>query len=208
MFEGTVDIAYILDGPLKRKQLEELAVVEMAEDRYKELAFEAKRRGLTTDQLLRKAPQFRFVEEEYKSAVKHKACQKKPDGVPRSSWPIRWSRIPRQEKAKYLDLARAGGLLAFTITHLGDSAAHSRFSLLKDFVDHDNNGRFRVRNRPRSSYLYAGDWTALEATVCLLLASILVVKHFYLDSDFDRKLERLFIRLKNAAKPKRVLRLA
>jgi len=207
MFETTIDINYILKGPMNRKSLEELAQLEIAVDEYKQLEFECKRGGLTVQQALKKHHGLQGTVERYRKAKQHEAFKPRPEGVSASNWPKLWSKIKLENKREYLELGDAEQTLAYTITHLGDSAAHSRFTMLKDFVDKNEDGTVRILNKPRLFYLYSDEWVAFEATLCLLRACDRVVDSFDLDEKFTRSIERLLNQLRRAVQAKRPKRI-
>lgn len=201
VFDAAVDLHYVLENPLRKKELLELLGLEVAEDAYVEAQFYAKAKGKSLQNVAKKLPYVGQVVEAHSRARQHKAFHNRPPGVKRKDWPIRWRCIPQKEKLRGLKFAELWKqTLRFTITQLGNAVAHSRYLSLTPLMKQQADRSVQFVLRPKGTGLFAEQWTAFEATICLLLCTDKIINDYYLDPRFERRVQRILGRLQRLSR--------
>jgi len=179
--EAMLDIYYVLHGPHRGQALHDLLEMELIEDEYEQVEFEAARRRKNLTHFLTQNPTARVIVDRYEKAK----------GQPR--WSRRWRHITVEEKLRVLNARMPvwATLLDYPVRVLGNAVAHSRPIVMSHYVDMEHDGSCRVVAKPKPRGLYCSQAVAVTAFVSALMASDAIVGAFYLDDRFSRRVQQL-----------------
>lgn len=189
IFEGMLDINYLLNGPMKRAEIHKLLRIENAEDAYNELAFHARHHGQNISHFAaRLGAVGRDIVAEYelrRTEVEHKD---------------RWMKISPEEKIRVFRQNSPDWIapLEFTIVKVGNAVAHSRSAVLKQFSrisraaprtrwQLDMGPNIKLTTKPRLTFPFNRGWVVFEAMLGVLIATDVVVRRFFLGGAFEKQ---------------------
>ena len=190
MLDSLVDVMYILHDPSQTRMLLKLFRIEMAVDQWDWLSYAARRQKTQPNQLSVRDPQLRTIECEYRWAKRQPEFHAK-----QGEWPKRWKYITQAEKIKAMGSSHRLWLdeLHFSITEMGNAAAHSRGLALQTFVrPGDTPGRVKfTTNTGLHLDLANRRQLIMEPFVCVLVMSGVIIDSFQLGNHYERRLDAL-----------------
>lgn len=212
MLDATIDLLFVMHGPLTTRQLAKLYHAELIEDQYHRFKFESDRRGVSLDDFIKANPRSKAIIEAYN---KQKQSRRKPPagveldkfGMP---WESRWRFLSAQMKLKYLPgFDKMMELAKYGLRNLGDAHAHARPVALQLFATMRKTNDFRgeelhyvVNPKPRE-YIHSKEYIAFEACLLILISCDKVIDHYCLDQRLSKRLQLIYDRIRDLIKAKR-----